>query len=303
MTWVKLGAEFNSECALQGLSDAAYRTHSEAIGWLYEVEDTSCRIPKRLFRRFAASDGAEAAVEELITASFWKDAGAVWVLVHHASVVRQSIAAQQDKRKRDLKAQHRYRQKVNADVSADVNTASAATQTDRQTVGRKTTAAAKNGTQSQDQDQDQDQKKASVGAANGQRETLVEPARLEHSAANSQDRRVHDGPDSSGSDDQQIPDLVHLQSPAADRNAREGDRPAGTRPATLQRREDLKQRVASFIADRPGCNGNELQAAIGGHRSNMLTSVRELIDDGVIIRIRDPEDRRICRYMPNGKHP
>ena len=175
MTWVKLGAEFNSECALQGLSDAAYRTHSEAIGWLYEVEDTSCRIPKRLFRRFAASDGAEAAVEELIAASFWKDAGAVWVLVHHASVIRQSIAAQQDKRKRDQKAQRRYRQKVSADVSADVNDESAATQSDRQTVGRKTTAAAKNNYQ----DQDQGQKKASGGGAAGQEEAAAGPARVD----------------------------------------------------------------------------------------------------------------------------
>lgn len=144
MTWTKLGAEFYSECALQGLSDAAYRTHTEAIGWLYEVEDTSCRIPKRLFRRFAASDDAEAAVGELITAGFWKDAGAVWVLLHHAEVVRQSIAAQQDKRKRDRKAQSRYRQKVSADVSADVDAESVAAQTDSQTVGRKTTAVAKN---------------------------------------------------------------------------------------------------------------------------------------------------------------
>ena len=299
MTWVKLGAEFNSECALQGLSDAAYRTHSEAIGWLYEVEDTSCRIPKRLFRRFAASDGAEAAVEELIAASFWKDAGAVWVLVHHASVIRQSIAAQQDKRKRDQKAQRRYRQKVSADVSADVNDESAATQSDRQTVGRKTTAAAKNNYQ----DQDQGQKKASGGGAAGQEEAAAGPARVDPSAANSEDHRVHDGPDSSGSDDQQIPIAVLHQSQAADRNAREGDRPAGTRPATLQRREDLKQRVASYIAAKPGCSGNELQAAIGGHRDNMLTVLRQLIDDGQVIRIRDPEDRRVCRYTTAGSTP
>jgi len=107
VTWTKLGAEFNSECALAGLSDAAYRTHSEAIGWLYEVEETSCRIPKRLFQRFAGSEDAEAAVGELTGAGFWKDAGAVWVVVHHAGVVRQSIAAQQDKRGRDAKA-HRF---------------------------------------------------------------------------------------------------------------------------------------------------------------------------------------------------
>ena len=145
MTWSKFGDEFNSECALQGLSDAAYRTHSEAIGWLYEVSDTSCQIPKRLFRRFAASDNAEAAAVELVTAGFWQDTGAVWVLIHHADVVRQSLTAQRDKRERDLKAQHRFRQKVSDGVSADVSADVSAPprQADRQTVGRKTTTAEK----------------------------------------------------------------------------------------------------------------------------------------------------------------
>ena len=133
MTWTKLGAEFNSECALAGLSDAAYRTHSEAIGWLYEVEETSCRIPKRLFQRLAGSEDAEAAVGQLTGIGFWKDAGAVWVVLHHTGVVRQSIAAQQDKRSRDAKAQRRRRRKVSADVSADIGAESAAAPSDRQT--------------------------------------------------------------------------------------------------------------------------------------------------------------------------
>ena len=213
MTWTKLGAEFNSECAQAGLTDAAYRTHCEAIGWLYGVEDTSCRIPKRLFRRFAGSDDAEAAVEQLTAVGFWKDAGAVWVVVHHAGVVRQSIAAQQDKRSRDAKAQRR-RRKVSADVSADVAAESVAAQSDRQTVGLKDHAGSKN------HDHDQGQNSASVGEAYGQKETAVGPARL-NSAANSENRRVHHGPESTSPDDQQRPIPVTRQSQAADRNARE----------------------------------------------------------------------------------
>jgi hypothetical protein len=193
VTWTKLGAEFNSECALAGLSDAAYRTHCEAIGWLYEVEDTSCRIPKRLLGRFAGSSDAGTAIEQLTAVSFWKDAGAVWVVVHHAGVVRQSIAAQQDKRSRDAKAQSRRRRKVSADVSADVAAESVAAQSDRQTVGRKTTAGLKN----QDHDQGQN-----------------------HSAANSHNPRVHHGPENASSDAQQRSIPVTPQSPAADRNAR-----------------------------------------------------------------------------------
>ncbi len=211
MTWTKFGAEFNSECALGGLSDASYRTHCEAIGWLYEVEDLTCRIPKRLLRRFASSEDTDAAIEQLTTIGYWKDAGAVWVVLHHATVVRQSIAAQQDKRSRDAKAQAKYRRKVSADVSADVNTESAATQSDRQTVGLKDHGALEN------QDQDHEAGQGSVG---GEADDKEGPG-PNHSAANSQKPRVHNGSDSPSSDVQQIPIPVTRQSPAADRNARE----------------------------------------------------------------------------------
>jgi hypothetical protein len=215
VTWTKLGAEFNSECVLAGLSDAAYRTHCEAIGWLYEVEDTSCRIPKRLLGRFAGSSDAGIAIEQLTGIGFWKDAGAVWVVIHHAGVVRQSIAAQQDKRSRDAKAQHRHRRKVSADVSADVAAESVSAQSDRQTVGLKDHGGSKN----HDQDQDQDQNHRRVGTR-----SVTTPARRgrtsTRSAANSENHRVHDGPDNDGSDAQQIPIPVTHKTQAADRNAR-----------------------------------------------------------------------------------
>lgn len=205
-----MGAEFNSECALANLSDAAYRTHSEAIGWLYEVEETSCKIPKRLFRRFAGSDDAEAAAGELTAAGFWKDAGAVWVVVHHAGVVRQSIAAQQDKRSRDAKAQRRRRRKVSADVSADVAAGSAAAQSDRQTVGLKDHVALENQGQNH------------AGGQNGVGDPIADKTAsgLDRSAANSQKPRVHHGPDNDGPDAQQIPIPVTHQSSATRRNAR-----------------------------------------------------------------------------------
>ena len=213
MTWTKLGAEFNSECALAGLSDAAYRTHSEAIGWLYEVEETSCRIPKRLFQRFAGSEDAEAAVGQLTGIGFWKDAGAVWVVLHHAGVVRQSIAAQQDKRSRDAKAQRRRRRKVSADVSADIGAESAAAQSDRQTVGLQDHGALQN------QGQNQGPDSGRVGTR-----SVTTPARRgrtsARSVANSENHRVHHGPDNDGSDAQQIPIPVTRQSQASDRNAR-----------------------------------------------------------------------------------
>jgi hypothetical protein len=69
-------------------------------------------------------------------------------------------------------------------------------------------------------DQDQDQNSGRVGTR-----SVTTPARRgrtsTHSAANSENHRVHDGPDNDGSDAQQIPIPVTHQSQAADRNARE----------------------------------------------------------------------------------
>ena len=47
---------------------ASHRTHTEAIGWLYRVEDTGLRIPKTIVRRFAGSEGYETAIRELLLA-------------------------------------------------------------------------------------------------------------------------------------------------------------------------------------------------------------------------------------------
>jgi hypothetical protein len=219
VTWSKFGAEFNSECALAGLSDAAYRTHCEAIGWLYEVEDLTCRIPKRLLRRFASSNDTDAAIEQLTAIGFWKDAGAVWIVLHHAAVIRQSIAAQQDKRSRDAKAQHRHRGKVSADVSADVSAESAAesvsAQSVRQTVGPKDHGGLKN------QDQGPGQNRVDGEADDKKKKTQgqVHDQGQHHPEANSQKPRVHHGSENHGADDQQNSDPVTHQSPATGRNA------------------------------------------------------------------------------------
>ncbi len=53
MTYQKTGTEFWDECAMVGPTDAAVRTHAEAIGWLYRIESDDLRIPKQLVRRFA----------------------------------------------------------------------------------------------------------------------------------------------------------------------------------------------------------------------------------------------------------
>lgn len=140
MTWTKLGDEYSDDLALAGLSDAAYRTHTEAIGWIYRVEAEDLRIPCALVRRFAGSDRAAEAIETLIAAGFWRDESTHYVVVHHADVIRQSLAAQQAKRDGDRERQRRHRDRkpreVTGGVTRDVTDDDAATQTDSQTSSR-----------------------------------------------------------------------------------------------------------------------------------------------------------------------
>ena len=130
MTWSKYGSEYSDELANAGVSDAAYRTHTEAIGWLYRVENLKLRIPKHLVRRFAGSDDYEAAVKELTGLGMWRDRTDTWEVIHHADVIRQSIQAQRQKRDRDKRAQQARRDRAataakgrsaNGRVSADVS--------------------------------------------------------------------------------------------------------------------------------------------------------------------------------------
>lgn len=129
MTWAKYSTEFSDECADAGLSDRAYRTHSEGIAWVYRMEDTRLRISKNMIRRFAGSDDYELAIKEIAEAGFWRDRGDYWEVVHHADIIRQSIQAQRQKRDRDKRAQSARRKRVSespdisGDVSADVSAA------------------------------------------------------------------------------------------------------------------------------------------------------------------------------------
>jgi hypothetical protein len=109
MTWAKYGTEFSDECAEAGLSDAAYRTHAEAIEWLYRVEQPTLRIPKGIARRFAGSPHYERAITELVAAGFWEDCGDCWTVVHHSGVIRESLRQQHLTRARNRRAQRAWR--------------------------------------------------------------------------------------------------------------------------------------------------------------------------------------------------
>lgn len=124
MTWTKTGTEFPEECARDNLSDAAYRTHHEAVTWVSSVEQMSLRIPKRIVRRFAGSPDYQQACKELVELGYWRDhaADGEYQIVHHADTIRQSIGAQQAQRENAKQRQRKHRKKrdVTRDTPRDI---------------------------------------------------------------------------------------------------------------------------------------------------------------------------------------
>lgn len=75
MTWTKLGDEFSDEA--RDLTDAEHRTHIDALGWSNR-RGLDLLIPKRDLRKFAESPDAEAAVVGLVVKGWWADRGDSW---------------------------------------------------------------------------------------------------------------------------------------------------------------------------------------------------------------------------------
>ena len=123
MTWTKTGVEFPDDAANVDLSDAAYRTHHEAITWLFRVERIDCLIPIHLVRRFAGSPHYEIAIQELVAHGWWRVTQKAYEVLHHADVIRGGIVAQQKKLDRDKRnaAAYRKRKDISDDVSADAD--------------------------------------------------------------------------------------------------------------------------------------------------------------------------------------
>ncbi len=130
MTWAKFGVEFRCQLLMADLSDAAARTHFEALMWLYEIESGDVRIPRRLVRNVCGSAAPETGARELVAAGFWREDGDAYVVEHHADVYRASLAAQLLHRETE---KDRQRRKRRSDVGTNVGANVRATQTDKQT--------------------------------------------------------------------------------------------------------------------------------------------------------------------------
>lgn len=119
MTWTKTGSEFPEDAFRVQLTDAAYRTHHEAITYLFKTEGTDCYIRTDEVRRFAGSPHAEMAVTELVGQGWWRVHQQGYEVVHHGDVIRSGITAQVKKRERNKRNQQAWRDRnVSDDISA-----------------------------------------------------------------------------------------------------------------------------------------------------------------------------------------
>lgn len=82
MTWTKLGDEFADECARAGLSDAAFRTHVEALVWTMRRE-TGGFLDHRDIRKAIETTNAASAIAELLAVNFWEKVDYGYQVHHH----------------------------------------------------------------------------------------------------------------------------------------------------------------------------------------------------------------------------
>ena len=106
MTWTKLGDEFADAAWL--LSDAAYRTHTEALQWSNRL-GLDLVIPKRHLHRFAFSEHAEAGAAELCAEGWWKDDGDYWDISPHFADWQVESAVVEQRRADAALRQRRHR--------------------------------------------------------------------------------------------------------------------------------------------------------------------------------------------------
>ena len=130
MSYTLLGDEFSDDTDIAGLSDAAVRTHIDALIWS-SSRRLDLEIPKKDLPRFAFSEKREDAVVELCGVKWWLEHKDRWTVVHRAQW--QWTSSQHEARKlSNLRAQKHRRgdhslclqarcRALSADVSAADN--------------------------------------------------------------------------------------------------------------------------------------------------------------------------------------
>lgn len=280
MTWTKLGDEFPA--AARELTDAELRTHVEALCWS-SLRLLDLRIPKQDVRRFAESPDAAAAIDGLAAKGWWKDLGDEWDIGLKFADWQQERRQVEHRRTYLAEAQRRSRAHRAGDHSLCLPNCPEVTRD-----------GTRNSTVDSTVDSTRDPGRVGSGttyppdppAVQNQGQDQIQ----NHSVANSQKPRVHDGSESTSPDAQQIPDeiLTEPSHPAVTRASR--------RPSTARRRDERRNRILAYVRDNPHCTGNQLQAAIGGNRQVMFDTLNTLIAEGTVHRSTAAADRRVITY-------
>ena len=119
MTWVKLGDEISQ--AAEPLSDAAFRTHIEALAWSAR-HLLDLQVPFRHLHRFAYCADPDVAAKELVEAGWWEERGDGWYVgLQYPEWQLTRIEVEQERIK-GLERQHRRRRHVAGDHSTCLST-------------------------------------------------------------------------------------------------------------------------------------------------------------------------------------
>src|SRR5690349_4363290 len=87
----------------------AVLVHVELIAWLYRVEQMDLLIPKSRLPKVLESEHADTAMRELLAQGWYRSHDRHYELLHHADVVRQSIAAQRKARETSKRTSRKHR--------------------------------------------------------------------------------------------------------------------------------------------------------------------------------------------------
>lgn len=127
MVWTKLNDRYGDDCA--PLSDAAFRTHTEALNWTMRRE-TEGRITTRDLRRFAETADPDAAVAYLVEIGWWvgHESGDGWQVIKDMDYQRtkeqigadRAATADRQRRWRESHGKRKPRPKPDKPVRDDV---------------------------------------------------------------------------------------------------------------------------------------------------------------------------------------
>lgn len=120
MTWLKLSDTYPDETG--PLSDAAFRAHTEALGYVMRLV-TGGRFPVRELRRITATDDYEIAAAELVAKDYWIRDGEDYVIVHAMDWQRSPGQIERDREANAAKqARHRERNRSRNPVTPGTGT-------------------------------------------------------------------------------------------------------------------------------------------------------------------------------------